>query len=103
MQGSIAEIGLASVTGIAGVIALAAAAMGYARGPLAAWERILLGGAALALVGPGLIGGGAGFAILVVVFLRSANELPPPAERPTGARAVPEGSDVSSRRHRAPG
>src|SRR5690606_24700308 len=45
----------ASVTASIGVICLAAGAVGYARRPLAWWERIIAVAAALTLVYPGLV------------------------------------------------
>ena len=54
LDGSPGEILLALVTGVAGVTALAASGMGYARRVLAPWERVMLGVAAVALVFPGV-------------------------------------------------
>jgi len=71
LDGSIPEIALALATAVAGVIAFASAAIGYARQPLAGWERWLLGVGALALVFPGLISDGTGLLVLCVVFLRA--------------------------------
>src|SRR5690606_31831483 len=47
------EVALAAATGLAGVVALSAAVIGYGRRPLAGWERALLGAAAVALIRPG--------------------------------------------------
>ena len=54
LDGTVAEIALALVSGIAGVTALAAGGVGYGRRLLAPWERVVLGFAAVALVLPGL-------------------------------------------------
>ena len=71
LDGTILEIALSFTTAVAGVTAFAAATMGYARRPLPAWERVLLGAGALALVFPGLMSDGAGLLVLSVVFLRA--------------------------------
>jgi TRAP transporter 4TM/12TM fusion protein len=87
LDGSLGEIVMVTGTGIAGVTALAAAAMGFLRQPLEIWERVLLLGAAFALIFPGLLSDGCGLAILLVIFLRSGaggeGELSRP-RRPTG-------------------
>ena len=54
LEGSVGEIALSLVSGIAGVTALAAAGMGFGRRLLAPWERVVLGAGAVALVLPGL-------------------------------------------------
>jgi TRAP transporter 4TM/12TM fusion protein len=74
LQGSVLEISLVAGTGIAGVTALAAAAMGFLRRNLAAWERLLLLTAAFALIFPGLASDGYGLLILVVIFFRTGSE-----------------------------
>jgi len=74
LQGSVLEIGLVAGTGIAGVTALAAAAMGFLRRNLSVWERLLLLTAAFALIFPGLTSDGYGLLILVVIFLRPGSE-----------------------------
>jgi TRAP transporter 4TM/12TM fusion protein len=71
LDGSIVDIGISFVTAVAGVTAFAAAAIGYTRRPLPAWERVLLGAGALALVFPGLMSDGAGLLVLSVVFFRA--------------------------------
>lgn len=63
--GSAGEIVLAVVTGLAGVVALAAAVVGWLRGPLGWIDRALLAAAAVALVFPGLYSGGAGLLALL--------------------------------------
>ena len=54
LEGSVAEIALSLVSGMAGVTALAAAGMGFGRRLLVPWERVVLVAGALALVLPGL-------------------------------------------------
>jgi TRAP transporter 4TM/12TM fusion protein len=71
LVGTIPEITLAFVSAIVGVTALAAAGMGFARRPIAWWERVILFFAALALVLPGLATDGAGLVGVVVVFSRA--------------------------------
>jgi TRAP transporter 4TM/12TM fusion protein len=73
LVGGALEVAMASVTALTGVTALAAAAMGYLRGHLAPWERVLLAGAALALIFPGPITDGLGLAVLLGVLLRSGS------------------------------
>ncbi|MGD2121838.1 MAG: TRAP transporter fused permease subunit [Gemmatimonadota bacterium] len=79
LVGSAVEIGLVVATGLAGVTALAASTMGYLRGVLAAWERVLLGFGAVALIFPDLVSDGAGLLILLVVFLRSGEKASNPS------------------------
>jgi TRAP transporter 4TM/12TM fusion protein len=71
LVGSAPAIGLATVTAILGVVALAAGAVGFARVQLKAWQRVLALAAALALVYPGLLTDGAGLIAMSVVFLRA--------------------------------
>ena len=80
LDGSLLEILVAATTGVIGVVALSAASIGYARGPLRGWERVLGIAGALLLVRPGLYTDGAGLLVLAVVFLRP----------PTLARLEPE-------------
>jgi TRAP transporter 4TM/12TM fusion protein len=70
LEGSVAEIALTTVTAIAGVTALASAAMGFGRRELLVWERVALGAGALCLVYPGLITDGVGLLVLAGVLLR---------------------------------
>jgi len=74
LEGNPLEIGMGTVTGIAGVTALAAAAMGFLQRRLVGWERIILLVSALALISPGLLSDGCGVALLLVIFLRSSAE-----------------------------
>jgi TRAP-type uncharacterized transport system fused permease subunit len=74
LVGGAGEIVLVTVTALAGVTALAAAAMGFLRRRLAGWERALLGAAAVALIFPGPVSDGFGVVVLVVMFIRSGSE-----------------------------
>jgi TRAP transporter 4TM/12TM fusion protein len=71
LVGSIGEIVLVVGTAVAGVTALAGATMGYVRGRLAAWERVLLGAGAVALIFPGLASDGFGLLALLFIFFRT--------------------------------
>jgi TRAP transporter 4TM/12TM fusion protein len=71
LMGSVAEIGLVVVTGVAGVTALAGSTMGYLRRELALWERILLFAGAVALIFPDLVSDGFGLLVLVLIFFRT--------------------------------
>jgi TRAP-type uncharacterized transport system fused permease subunit len=75
LEGSVGEIALSLVSGIAGVTALAAAGMGFARRLLAPWERVVLGVGAMALVLPGLGTDLVGLVALAVGF-RGGEEAP---------------------------
>ena len=56
---------------MAGVTALAAAGIGYTRRQLQWWERAALGGAAMALLLPGLLSDGFGIVALAVIVSRN--------------------------------
>ncbi|MCI0434153.1 MAG: TRAP transporter fused permease subunit [Gemmatimonadetes bacterium] len=58
------------VTATIGVTGLAAAIIGHARSPLAAWERLVVAGGALALIFPGWITDAIGLAVLAVFLPR---------------------------------
>lgn len=74
LDGSFLEIGLVTTTGIAGVTALAAGAMGFLRRNLLVWERVLLLSGALALIAPGLASDGYGLLVLLVIFFRPGSD-----------------------------
>ncbi len=71
LDGSVAEILMALATAVVGVIALAGSTMGFARRPLAPWERLLLGGASVALMMPGWPSDLVGFVIVGLLFSRA--------------------------------
>lgn len=62
---------VAFLTAAAGVTALAAAGMGFARRPLRWWERAALGAAAVALMLPGLPSDGFGLVAMAVIVSRT--------------------------------
>ena len=70
-QGSVGEIILVVGTAVAGVTALAASTMGYLRGNLVLWERVLLGGGAVALIFPDLMSDAFGLLVLLFIFFRT--------------------------------
>jgi TRAP-type uncharacterized transport system fused permease subunit len=55
LEGSPAEVTLAAITALAGVTALAAAVVGWLRGPLGPLGRLALLAAALTLIAPGIL------------------------------------------------
>ena len=65
LAGSAAEIAITTLTALVGVIALAGAVIGHVTGPLVLWRRVVLIGAAIALIAPGLIWDAAGLAALL--------------------------------------
>jgi TRAP transporter 4TM/12TM fusion protein len=71
LVGSAGEIVLVVGTAVAGVTALAGATMGYLRGRIATWERVLLGAGAVALIFPGLASDGFGLLALLFIFFRT--------------------------------
>lgn len=72
LVGSVGTIVLAILTGLAGVLALSAAVVGWLRGPLSAFDRALLAAASIALVFPGVYTGAAGLGALVWAARSSA-------------------------------
>jgi TRAP transporter 4TM/12TM fusion protein len=71
LDGTSLEVLLAVGTGMAGVTALAGAAMGYARRELRVWERFLLAAGAMALMFPGGLSDGVGLGAFLLVWVRS--------------------------------
>lgn len=68
MQGPAWKIALSFGTAVAGVIFLAAALEGWFRGPLIRVSRVLLAGAALALIAPGVAAALIGIGLTVAAF-----------------------------------
>ncbi len=77
------------ITAVIGVTGLAAATIGHARAPLAAWQRVLVAGGAIALIFPGWITDSIGFAILAFFLPRRdrAGDPVPAHEPPEPARS----------------
>jgi TRAP transporter 4TM/12TM fusion protein len=69
LQGSAVGVGLRTVAAAAGVVALAAAAVGHHTRPLPTWERLALAAAAIALLGPGWVGNLSGGAVVTASAL----------------------------------
>ena len=76
LVGSPAAIAIAIATGLAGVVALAGAVVGWFRRPLGWLDRAVLAAAAVALVFPGLGTGGAGLLALGWAGRRGASVTP---------------------------
>ena len=81
LVGSPGTIAIAILTGLAGVVALSAAVVGWLRGPLGWGDRGLLAAASVALVFPGIWTGGAG----LLALLWGARVRPPRTAEPTTA------------------
>lgn len=70
LMGTWSDTALSFLSGVVGVTALAAAAMGYLHRDLAVWERALLGFGSTALIFPGLVSDGFGLILVTLVYLR---------------------------------
>ncbi len=70
LNGPPGPVAIAVVTAFVGVTALAAAVIGYARRPLASWERLLLVAAAIGLITPGFVTDLFGGSVMALTFLR---------------------------------
>ena len=70
LDGSAVVVIGAALSATLGVTALAAAVIGYARGPLAIWERALLIGTGVSLIAPGVQTDALGLLAAAFVFLR---------------------------------
>lgn len=62
------QVLIALASGLGGVVALAAAVTGHARQPVVWWKRLLLAGAAVALIKPGLLTDALGLATILLVL-----------------------------------
>ena len=75
LVGTGAEIALASLTALIGVVGLAGAVIGHVRAPMGVVRRIVLAAAAVALIAPGLLWDAAGLALLLVAaFFRAGKK-----------------------------
>jgi TRAP transporter 4TM/12TM fusion protein len=72
MIGDRLTVATSIVSGVVGVICLAAGLMGYLRAPLAWWERAALVVAALLLIKPGYISDAVGLAVLGLLWMLQA-------------------------------
>jgi TRAP transporter 4TM/12TM fusion protein len=72
LMGSPLDIAIVTISGVAGVTALAGSTMGFLSSPLLPWERVLLGGGAVALIFPDLVSDGFGLLVLLFIFFRTA-------------------------------
>jgi len=78
LQGSPGEILVTMLTALVGVVALAGAVIGYLRGPAGLPRRLVLGGAALALIAPSLVWDAVGLALFAGAgFTGTAGEAEP--------------------------
>jgi TRAP-type uncharacterized transport system fused permease subunit len=85
LQGSVLGVAAAVATATVGVVALAAAVIGHGRRPLAVWERLVMAGAAVALIFPGWLTDGLGLGTVALVLARGA-----PAPAPAVAAVAPQ-------------
>jgi len=72
MIGDWVTVSTSTISGVLGVICLAAGLMGYLRAPLVWWERAALVAAALLLIKPGYISDAIGLAVLGLLLLLHA-------------------------------
>lgn len=79
LVGSPLTIAFAVFTAVLGVTSLAAASMGYLRRDLRVAERLLLAGAALVLIYPGLVSDAIGITVMAAVFVTGKPRTPDPA------------------------
>jgi TRAP transporter 4TM/12TM fusion protein len=84
MQGHWYEVLWAVITGSVGTLCLAGAVVGYLLRPATVLERLVLFGAALLLIKPGLLTDGAGFGLLVVALALQRLRAPAPVPQPGG-------------------
>ena len=76
LSGTAAQIATTTLTAMIGVIALAGAVIGYVRAPVGPWRRVVLMGAALALITPGLVWDGVGLALLLLAGFTGPGRAP---------------------------
>jgi len=76
LEGTVVEIVMTSLTGILGVVALAGAVIGYVRGPVGPVRRLMLGGAALALINPSVVWDAVGLGLFVAGGLVGGSDEP---------------------------
>jgi TRAP transporter 4TM/12TM fusion protein len=91
LEGGVLEVLIAVTTGMAGVTALAGAAMGFLSRELKIWERLLLAGSAVALMFPDPLSDGFGLAVLLFIFIRAR------ASPPSAPARIPPDEGVARR------
>jgi TRAP transporter 4TM/12TM fusion protein len=72
LDGTLVQIVVSASTGVIGVIALAAATMGFARRRLRWWEQVILAAAAISLIFPEPLTDVLGMVVIVVFFSQGA-------------------------------
>jgi TRAP transporter 4TM/12TM fusion protein len=77
LQGSLVGVATALATATVGVVALAAAVIGYGRRSLSLWERLLMAAAAVALIFPGWLTDGLGLGAVALVLARGSRAAAP--------------------------
>ena len=70
-KGDIGTVLWASLTAVIGVTAISAASIGFITFPLGGWERILLSGAGLSLIIPGIMTDSLGLGLFAVILIRN--------------------------------
>ena len=90
LAGSPVEIATTTLTALVGVVALAGAVIGYVVGPLALWRRIILVGAAIALIAPGLMWDAIGLAALLATAYLGVTRGPGPDAPATAPMRPPQ-------------
>ena len=101
LAGPPVEIATTTLTALIGVIALAGAVIGHVTGPLALWRRIVLLGAAIALIAPGLMWDAVGLALLLGAGFLGVGGPSAPAVSATGAETA--GGDALANNDDTPG
>jgi TRAP transporter 4TM/12TM fusion protein len=70
-KGEIGTVLWASLTAVIGVTAISAASIGFITFPLSGWERILLSGAGISLIIPGIMTDSLGLGLFAVILIRN--------------------------------
>ena len=65
LDGTAGAIAITTLTALIGVVALAGAVIGFVRGPIGMVRRVVLLGAAVALISPGFVWDGVGLVALL--------------------------------------
>lgn len=86
LEGEAVVVAIAVITAIVGVSAVAAVVIGHAHRPLAAWQRVVMAAAAVALIFPGWLTDSIGISALALTLARRATARAP--TRPTLAASA---------------